>query len=110
MPDAVYRSDIDRFSGLKSCYQERSLSQVLTENLITQDDACLISAFVSERRITAGISSKRSLKLVSSLITIRRFIPQYHTLTISAVYQGIERINSANSNRGIHSPETPGSI
>lgn len=94
MPDAVYRSEIDRFSGLKSCYQERSLSQALTENRITQDETCLISAFVSERRITAGISSKRSLKQVSSLITIHRLIPQYHALTISSVYQGIERINS----------------
>lgn len=100
MPEAILLSDNDRFSGLKSEYQDRSINNALKENRISSADAALISAFVAEKRITAGISPKRSLKIVSSLVTVRRFIPQYHDLTIPSLYTGVDRINNAPSRRG----------
>ena len=45
-------------------------------------------------------SSKRSLKIVSSLVTIRRFIPPYHDLTIPQLYKGVDQIQNAVSSRG----------
>jgi hypothetical protein len=100
MSHAVNLSDIDRFNGLKPHYQERSNYHALTENRITQTDAGLISSFVAEKWITAGISPKRSLKIVSSLITIRRFLPPYKEITVPTIYQAIDLINSAVSSRG----------
>jgi len=100
MPEAILLSDNDRFSGLKPEYQDRSITKALQENRISSADAALITAFVAEKRITAGISPKRSLKIVSSLVTVRRFTPQYHDLTIPSLYTGVDRINNANSRRG----------
>ncbi|MDD1730106.1 MAG: site-specific integrase [Methanospirillum sp.] len=93
-------TDNDRFCGVKAEYQDRALAHALESGRITPDDSCLISSFVAERRITGGISRKRILKLVSCLITIRRFIPPYRELTLHTLYRGVDLIQTSESSRG----------
>lgn len=96
---ASHQTSSDRFCGVKTCYLDRSLSRAIQENRITQADANLILAFIAERRITANISVKRSQKIASSLVTIRRFVPPYSELTQHTLYSGIDRIQSGISAR-----------
>lgn len=97
---ATTLTDNDRFCGLKADYQDRSISNALIDGRITPADAGLITEFVAERRITAGISGKRSLKLISGLVTVRRFVPPFHELTIPAIYRGVDQIQNSLSSRG----------
>lgn len=93
-------SDNDRFHCFKVDYQERSIANAIRDERITQEDADLISAFITERRITHNISLKRSLKITSNLVACRRFIPAFKELTLVRLYQGIEKIHNADSKRG----------
>jgi site-specific recombinase XerD len=92
-------TDNDRFHSFKSDYQNRSLSTAITKGQITSSDADLISAFVSERKITNNIGMKRALKITSNLITVRRFIPPFKELTIPTLYRGVENILHGTSSR-----------
>lgn len=96
---ASHQTSSDRFCGVKACYLDRSLTRAIQENRITQTDADLILAFIAERRITANISVKRSHKIASSLVTIRRFVPPYSELTQHTLYAGIDKIQSGISAR-----------
>ncbi len=95
----AHLSDNDRFHGFNLDYQNRSLNNAVREGRITPTDASLISSFVAERKITNNIGPKRALKLTSNLVTVRRFIPPFKEMTISDLYQGIDRIHYADSLR-----------
>lgn len=94
-------TDNDRFNGVKAHYQDRILSRAIKEGRITQLDADQIVAYVAERRITANISVKRAQKIVSSLVTIRRFTPPFSQLNQRTLYSGVERIQNGVSARGM---------
>jgi len=92
-------SDNDKFHCFKTDYQDRSISNALKEGRITQDDAYLINAFITERKITNNICLKRALKITSNLIVCRRFIPPYNELNQQQLYRGIEKIHHADSSK-----------
>lgn len=98
-PSAIL-SDNDRFHCFKTDYADRAIAHAIQNSQITQDDAGLISAFISERRITNTISLKRAQKITSNLITLRRFINPYRENSITDIYRGIEKLNSSLSKRG----------
>ncbi|MFH0968768.1 MAG: hypothetical protein V1862_13910, partial [Methanobacteriota archaeon] len=75
------------------------MSNATIKGHITPTDADLIFAFVAERKITNNIGMKRSLKITSNLITVRRFVPPFKDLTIPALYRGVEKIHHGNSSK-----------
>ena len=99
MPLVSHLSDNDRFHNFKADYQDHSLTNATIKGHITPTDADLISAFVAERKITNNIGMKRSLKITSNLITVRRFVPPFKDLTIPALYRGVEKIHHGNSSK-----------
>jgi len=92
-------SDNDKFHCFKPDYQERSISHALKEGRITQDDALLINAFITERKITNNISLKRALKITSNLVSCRRFMQPFNELNQQRLYRGIEKIHHADSTK-----------
>ncbi|PWR73982.1 hypothetical protein [Methanospirillum lacunae] len=80
-------SDNGRFHCVKIDYADRALARVIREDHIIQDDALLISAFITERKITNNISIRRAQKITCNLITLRRFIKPYRENTIPDIYR-----------------------
>jgi len=90
----------DHFSTVKKGYANTILDRYVSTERITPDDAGLISEFLAERRAAGGISNGRVNKLTFTLVTWRRFIPPYSTLTIGTVYMGIDAIKNAKTPQG----------
>ena len=90
----------DHFSSVKKGYANTIIDRYVSTERITPDDAGLISEFLAERRAAGGISNGRVDKLTFTLVTWRRFIPPYSTLTIGTVYMGIEAIKNAKTPHG----------
>jgi len=90
----------DHFSSVKKGYANTIIDRYVSTDRITPDDAGLISEFLAERRAAGGISHGRVDKLTFTLVTWRRFIPPYSTLTIGTVYMGIEAIKNAKTPHG----------
>jgi len=90
----------DHFSSVKKGYANTIIDRYVSTDRITPDDAGLISEFLAERRAAGGISNGRVDKLTFTLVTWRRFIPPYSTLTIGTVYMGIEAIKNAKTPQG----------
>jgi len=90
----------DHFSSVKKGYANTIIDRYVSTDRITPDDAGLISEFLAERRAAGGISNGRVDKLTFTLVTWRRFIPPYSTLTIGTVYMGIEAIKTAKTPHG----------
>jgi len=90
----------DHFSSVKKGYANTIIDRYVSTDRITPDDAGLISEFLAERRAAGGISNGRVDKLTFTLVTWRRFIPPYSTLTIGTVYMGIEAIKNAKTPHG----------
>ena len=76
------------------------IARYLRDGRISQNDAGLILEFLAERRAAGGISLRRAEKLTFTLLTWRRFLPEYSALTVGTVYSGIESIKNAESARG----------
>lgn len=90
----------DHFSSVKKGYANTIIDRYVSTERITPDDAGLISEFLAERRAAGGISNGRVDKLTFTLVTWRRFIPPYSTLTIGTVYMGIDAIKNAKTPQG----------
>ncbi len=90
----------DHFSSVKKGYANTIIDRYVSTERITPEDAGLISEFLAERRAAGGISKGRVDKLTFTLVTWRRFIPPYSTLTIGTVYMGIDAIKNAKTPQG----------
>ena len=90
----------DHFSSVKKGYANTTIDRYVSTERITPEDAGLISEFLAERRAAGGISNGRVNKLTFTLVTWRRFIPPYSTLTIGTVYMGIDAIKNAKTPQG----------
>ncbi len=90
----------DHFSSVKKGYANTIIDRYVSTERITHEDAGLISEFLAERRAAGGISHGRVDKLTFTLVTWRRFIPPFSTLTIGTVYMGIDAIKNAKTPQG----------
>ena len=90
----------DHFSSVKKGYANTIIDRYVSTERITHEDAGLISEFLAERRAAGGISNGRVNKLTFTLVTWRRFIPPFSTLTIGTVYMGIDAIKNAKTPQG----------
>ncbi len=88
------------FSSIRSEYANNSITSALDNNIITHDDADLIREFLAERRTAANISQGRVNKITFTLVSWRRFLGPYRTLSIAGVYSGIEALKKGKSTRG----------
>ncbi len=90
----------ENFSQTRIDDTQRHISRYQSEGRITTLDARFISEFIAERRAAGGIRQKRSDKLAYTLMGWRRYIPEFSTLTIGAVYIGVEAIKHAENANG----------
>jgi site-specific recombinase XerD len=82
-------------------YGESSINKALDLGQITQDDADLIRAYVSEYQATRHVSNLRVLKSIFELVNWRRFIKSpYREATISQIHAALNELNTANTVRG----------
>ncbi|NLV26865.1 MAG: phage integrase family protein [Methanomicrobiales archaeon] len=100
MPLIPVNGENDRFHSRKSDTPEKSFELALKAGEINQRDKELILEYVYERTITNGIKAKRVHKIVSSLISCRRFLGPYAENTYLDIYQGISRIQSGGPRTG----------
>ncbi|MGV8108981.1 tyrosine-type recombinase/integrase [Methanospirillum sp.] len=101
MPLPTVYTDNDRFHSFKKDYPIRAIESALERGDLTQDDVSLIRAYLAERSVVSRISSKRLLKLISSLITIRRFLmTEFRKADILAVYTAVNSIKAGMSLKG----------
>jgi len=93
-------TSITGFHSIRSDRNKRVLEKALEENRITGEDATLVKAFVSELESVHNIGTLRAIKIVSTLVGIRRFIGPFADLTITDVYAGITELKTANNMHG----------
>ncbi|MBP9009278.1 MAG: hypothetical protein KBG16_11560, partial [Methanospirillum sp.] len=87
MPLQTVYTDNDRFHNFKKDYPIRTIESALARGVLSQDDVSLMRAYLAERSVVSRISSKRLLKLISSLVTIRRFLAtDFRTADVLTVY------------------------
>lgn len=80
---------------------QRAMEKAIANNTLTDRDVSLIKEYVHEHQAAKHISSARSLKVMYTLITWRRFLPvELPCLTLPDVYEGIARIKTGTSVRG----------
>ena len=78
----------------------RTLSQARDSGRISETDCSDILAYVNQKRGLAGISAVRCYKIVSILISWRRFIGDYRTNTLDDIAAGIVAISAAKTHGG----------
>ncbi len=88
-------TSVTGFHSIRSDRNKRVLEKAIAENRITGEDATLIKAFVSELESIHNIGTLRSIKIVSTLVGIRRFIGPFADLTITDIYSGITELKTA---------------
>lgn len=82
-------------------YGESSINKALDSGQITQDDADLIRAYVSEYQATRHVSNLRVLKSIFELVNWRRFIKSpYREVTITQLHAALNELNTENTVRG----------
>jgi integrase/recombinase XerD len=96
---APTRSDLD-FHRIKPIYQKRSIEKGLSTGLVSERDVELIKEFIAESQSCNNINKGRVNKLVSTLISWRRFIGPYEENTIGDLYSGVAALKEGISNRG----------
>ncbi|MEI6840178.1 MAG: tyrosine-type recombinase/integrase [Methanomicrobiales archaeon] len=89
-----------RFYNLKNDSADAALISGLRDQIITERDAVIIRTYLMEKKNSSNITILRSIKLAGTLKGWRRFIGPYECLTLLDVYNGIEKIKSANSDLG----------
>ncbi|NLV28049.1 MAG: hypothetical protein GXY48_12940 [Methanomicrobiales archaeon] len=95
MPLATTYTDNGRFHSFKKDYPIRAIESSKERGDLTDDDGSLIRAYLAERSVVSRISSKRLLKLVSSLITIRKFLgTPFRNIDILTVYSAVNGIKT----------------
>lgn len=101
MPLATTYTDNDRFHNFKKDYPIRAIRSALNRGDLSEDDVSLLRAFLAERCVVSQISSKRMLKVVSNIITIRRFLGvDLRSADITTVYSAINSIKVGMSTKG----------
>lgn len=101
MPLQTVYTDNDRFHNFKKDYPIRTIESALARGVLSQDDVSLMRAYLAERSVVSRISSKRLLKLISSLVTIRRFLAtDFRTADVLTVYTAVNSIKAGVTLRG----------
>lgn len=101
MPLPTTYTENDRFHHFKPDYAQRSIDKALKRGELSQSDVSLITAYISERSVISHVGSKRVLKMVSNLITVRRFLEcQFKDADIAAIYNAVNEINNGISTKG----------
>jgi len=88
---------VSNFNQIKPDYPERSIIKGLHNNVLTDEDARIIRAFVAEMQSARDIGLKRANKLTYTLVGWRRFIGPFLKNDITAVYLGIAALKNGNS-------------
>lgn len=92
LTDAKFSNHID--------YGARSIKNHLANGSITQSDAHHITAFISDLQASSGISRSRSNKLITLLLSWRRWIPEYANCTHQDLMSGAAALRSARTLKG----------
>ena len=101
MPLPTTYTENDRFHSFKQDYAQRSFDRALKRGELSQSDVSLINAYIRERSVINHVSSKRVLKMVSNLITVRRFLGcQFRDADIAQVYNAVGEIDNGISTKG----------
>lgn len=94
MPDPFYSTNA-KYTA------EKAISRALEEGRLVESDTQLIREYVGELQAAKQISEVRTKKIISVLVGWRRLIPvPYRSLSIADVYQGIEALKTARSQKG----------
>ncbi len=88
------------FHLVKPVYAHSSVDRALSEGRLTEDDATLIAAFITEQQASRGLTTIRVNKLVYLLVSWRRFIGPYRTNAIFDLYAGINNLKTGTNRRG----------
>lgn len=80
-----------------SLYADKLLSVQQEKGIVSTDDATLIRSYVKERTAQRSLSPGRQNKLIIILASWRRFIPEYRSLTMNQVYDGLNQLSTGNS-------------
>lgn len=88
------------FHLVKPVYAHRSIDHALAEGRLTDDDATLLEAFITEQQASRGLTTVRINKLIYLLVNWRRFLGPYRTNTILDLYAGINRLKGGINQRG----------
>ena len=83
------------FHGAKSVYADNSITKAVKKGQLTAEDALLIRNFIAEIKATHGISVGRANKIIFTLVTWRKFIGPYQTISMPDLYRGIEILREA---------------
>lgn len=94
---SIATTTVSDFNQIKPDYPERSIIKGLHNNVLTDDDARLIRAFVAEMQSARDIGLKRANKLTYTLVGWRRFIGPFLQNDITAVYLGIAALKNGKS-------------
>ncbi|PWR75342.1 site-specific integrase, partial [Methanospirillum stamsii] len=101
MPLQTIYTDNDRFHNFKKDYPIRTLNNALERGELSPDDVTLIRAYLAERTVVSRISSKRLLKLISSLVTIRRFLTtDFRNADVLTIYTAVNSIKTGETLKG----------
>jgi site-specific recombinase XerD len=85
------------FHGGKEKHQEyynRLMTSAVSDGRITERDKNQIQSFISEIKACGRLSSQRTYKLAYLLVVIRRFIPEFSTVTTSSIFSGLEALKA----------------
>ena len=89
----------------------KALDKWIKNGIITDDDKHLIEEYIIRRRADRDLSQGRVSKITWTLLTWRRFVPQFRENTITDIYKGINTLKTGNNNPGggshKHSDLTP---
>lgn len=77
-----------------------TFSRALEEGRITEEDADLITRFISDRKVTKDIGIRRVHKIVFGLVAWRRFIGPFLDNTISDIYRGVDTMKRGKNVKG----------
>ncbi|WP_067048118.1 site-specific integrase [Methanofollis ethanolicus] len=88
------------FHLVKPVYAHRSVDRALAEGRLTEDDATLIAAFITEQQASCSLTTIRVNKLVYLLVNWRRFVGPYRTNAIFDLYTGINNLKGGTNQRG----------
>jgi site-specific recombinase XerD len=78
-------------------YADILLSKQEGKGIVTADDTALIRSYVKERTAQKSLSPGRQNKIIFILVSWRRFIPEYKTLTMDQVYGGLNQLSTGNT-------------
>lgn len=78
-------------------YADKLLQAHLDKGDVTNDDAQLIRSYVKERTAQKSLSPGRQNKIILILASWRRFIPEYKTLTMNQVYEGLNQLSTGST-------------